>query len=173
MKTISLHRLLYFLALATLAVGVAQAATNGLVNAKSGPARGVIVLSDDASPGEQYAAKELQEHLRLITGVTLPQMPEGQYSAARGPCFSIGRTAISGKYVTDAQVAAFGNDGYSVFRRNGNAFFVGGRRRGEGQSRLSETCPPGVSRSSVGWHHDQPEAEREPDGQGTVTGAGR
>ena len=124
-----MYRLICVLALAILTSGLAQAAVPAYVT-RAGKARCVIVLPNDATPGEKYAARELQDHINRITGVALTQMPERQYSAAKGPCISIGRTAMSRKYVTDARVGAFGNDGYTVFRRNGNAFFAGGRRRG-------------------------------------------
>lgn len=97
---------------------------------KSGKARRIIVLPDDATAGEKYAARELSGHIKQITGVELKQIPESRYAPTAGPCISIGRTALSSKYVSDEQVKAFGDDGYTVFTKGKNAFFVGGRRRG-------------------------------------------
>ena len=93
-------------------------------------AKYVIVLPDDATPGEKYAAKELQDHVKQITGATLIQLSERHYTSAAGPFISVGRTAMSKKYVSDEQIEAFGNDGYTVFTKDGNAYFVGGRKRG-------------------------------------------
>ena len=90
----------------------------------------VIILPDDATPGERYAAKELQDHIERMAGVRLISMPERLYTKTAGPCMSIGRTAMSRRYVTDGQMESLGNDGYTVFAKDGNAFFVGGRRRG-------------------------------------------
>jgi hypothetical protein len=96
---------------------------------KSGKAHCVIVMPNDATPGEARAAVELSNHIKQITGVELSQIPESQYSPAK-PCISIGRTKMSRKYVTDAQVKALGDDGYTVFCKGKNCFFVGGRKRG-------------------------------------------
>ncbi len=123
-------RLLFLALIALLCAGSLQAAQVFGYIAKSHKAQCVVVLPDDATPGEKYAAKELCDHIKQITGIDLKQLPESRYTAKMGPCISIGRTAMSRKYVTDAQVEAFGTDGYNVFCRGGNAFFVGGRRRG-------------------------------------------
>lgn len=120
---------------AALVVGLAggacaaKAATQSHIT-KAGKACCVVVLPDDATGGEQYAARELKEHIRQIAGVDLPQTSESLYTPASGPCISIGRTALSRKHVTDENIAAFGDEGYRVFCRDGDAFFVGGRRRG-------------------------------------------
>ncbi len=117
---------LLMLALAAGSVSV----THGAYIAESGKAGCVIVVPNAATPGEKHAAGELREHIRQITGVELRLISERNYSPASGPCISIGRTRLSEKYVTNDQLAAFGDDGYKVFTRDGNAFFVGGRRRG-------------------------------------------
>ena len=98
--------------------------------AKSGKAGCVVVVPDDATSGESYAAKELLDHVKQISGVELTRVSESQYSSSMGAFISIGRTALSRKYVDDKQLAAMGDDGYRVFADHGNAFFVGGRRWG-------------------------------------------
>ena len=95
---------------------------------ESGRTGCVIVLPNDATPGEKYAARELQDHIQQITSVRLIQIPERLYSSRS--YISIGRTSLSEKYVSDEQVEALDDDGYRVFTKDGNAFFVGGRRRG-------------------------------------------
>lgn len=97
---------------------------------KSGKAVCTIVMPDDATPSEKRAARELQDYIAQITGAQLPQFPESVYSVETGPFVSIGRTKLSSKYVTDDQLKALGEDGYRIFRKDGNTFFVGGRKRG-------------------------------------------
>lgn len=105
------------------------AGAGGLVTS-SGKACCVIVVPRDATSGESYAAKELRNHVKQITGVELACVGESLYSSSMGPCISIGRTNLSRKYVDDKQLAAMGDDGYRVFSDGGNAYFVGGRRWG-------------------------------------------
>lgn len=124
-----LHALLLF-AITLAAVGLARAAGADSYITRSCKARCVIVLPDDATAGEKRATREMQDHIKRITGVELSQIPERQYSPAAWHCISIGRTKLSRKYVSDAQVEAFGDDGYSVLCKAGNTFFVGGRKRG-------------------------------------------
>ncbi len=124
-----MYKPLAVLLLTFLVIGMVQAAVPAFIT-KSGKARCIIVLPNDASSGEKYAALELKNHIKQIAGVVLRLIPEVQYSAKTGPCISIGRTAMSKKYVSETQLNALGDDGYKVFARNGNLFFVGGRRRG-------------------------------------------
>ncbi len=97
---------------------------------RSGKARCVIVLPDNATQAETYAARELQSHVKQMSGVELPQTTEGQRSEHPGPFISIGRTKVSAKHVTAAQLAALDEDGYRVFTSDGNLFFVGGSKHG-------------------------------------------
>lgn len=98
--------------------------------ARAGRAASVIVLPDDATPGETYAAKELIDHVKQISGAELSQTSESLYSSDKGRIISMGRTQLSRKHVTDEQLSALGDDGYRVFCKGGDAFFVGGRKRG-------------------------------------------
>ncbi|MBN1899809.1 DUF4838 domain-containing protein [Candidatus Sumerlaeota bacterium] len=97
---------------------------------KSGKAVAIIVIPDDATSGEKYAAQELRDHIRKITGAELSLSSEKLYSRENGPFISIGRTDLSRKYVSDEQLKTMGDDGYHIFCKDGNAFFIGGRRRG-------------------------------------------
>lgn len=97
---------------------------------KSGEARCVVLLPDKASAGEKYAAQELQNHIKQITGVELTVLPESRYTATAGAYLSIGRTVLSEKHVNDEQINTFGDDGYRAFNKGGKTFFVGGRKRG-------------------------------------------
>lgn len=133
---ITLDRLLHrsiALVFASLIIATAQASVSHKATsyiAKSGKAGCVLILPDDATPGETYAAKELKDHIKQITRVELNVVPERLYSSKTGRFVSIGRTKISKKYVTDEQLKALGDDGYCVFNKRGSAFFVGGRKRG-------------------------------------------
>lgn len=112
----------------TIAAGLPVGAA-GLI-ADSGKACCVIVVPDDATSGEEYAAKELVDHVRQISGVELRRIAEGAHSPAMGPIVSIGRTRLSRKFVSEAQLSDLGDDGYCIFSDGGNAYFVGGRRWG-------------------------------------------
>ncbi len=128
-----MERLIYALLILTLTASTSAYALGGGAPqfiTKHGTACCSILLPNDATPGEEFAAKELKDHIRQIAGVELRQIPESQYTASLGPCISIGRTSLSRKYVTDEQISALGDDGYKTFSKDGNAFFVGGRKRG-------------------------------------------
>src|SRR5258707_10532675 len=58
----------------------------------------VVVLPDDATPGEQYAAQEFREHLREISGAEIPEVVENAYALSMGPAVDIGRTVRSREY---------------------------------------------------------------------------
>jgi len=116
--------------LALTAVGWCADTGSPLFVVKSGKSAFLIVIPDDATDGERYAAQEMREHIRKITGADLSLTSDTLYSLTLGPCISIGRTRLSRKYMTDEQMKAFGDDGYRIFCSDGNAFFVGGRRRG-------------------------------------------
>lgn len=89
----------------------------------------VVVVPDDATGGETHAARELVDHVKQMTGVELTQMPEREYDPTKTRCIAIGRTDLSRRYAADYELAKLGDDGYRIFTRNGNAFFVGGRKR--------------------------------------------
>lgn len=96
----------------------------------SGKARCVIVLPDDATSGESFAAKELRDHLKQMTGVGLECVAESRYTKSMGSFISVGWTRLSRDYVDAPRLAAMGDDGCSVFAKDGNLFLAGGRRWG-------------------------------------------
>jgi len=97
---------------------------------KAGKAACVIILPVDASAGERFAAQELQEHIKSITGADLTQISENLYNRNLGAYVSIGRTKLSRKYVSDKQFTSLGNEGYRIFSGGGNTYIIGGRKRG-------------------------------------------
>jgi hypothetical protein len=90
----------------------------------------IIVTPKDATSGEQYAATELANHIKQISGTEIIQLREDIYKPMYGPYISVGRTKLSKKYVSDKQFAAFGDESYKVFPKDGNLIIIGGRKRG-------------------------------------------
>lgn len=97
---------------------------------RSGKAACVLLLPGNATSSEKYAAQEMQTHIRQITGVELSILPERSYFAKSGSFISIGRTIASRKVLSDMQMKAFGDEGYSIFASHGNMYIIGARRRG-------------------------------------------
>ena len=87
----------------------------------------VILLPDHASSGEIFAAHELKDHIKQITGVELEEVREHSCAIEKGAYISIGRTKLSREYIDDKKIDSLGDSGYSVFCNNGNMFIVGKR----------------------------------------------
>jgi len=92
--------------------------------------RGNLCSDDSCDPDRKAAgkrdlaardARELQEHIKQISGADLKQIPEVEYSPQAGSCISIGRAALSAKHVNDEKI----DDGHRVFTENGKLFMVG------------------------------------------------
>lgn len=121
------------IAVAGLAIGLIagpQMATAGVHLVRSGKPASVIVVPDNATGGEKYAARELQDYVRQISGAELPVTCESSYSDKQGARISVGRTKLSENHVSDSGIAELGDDGYCIFTSNDDTFFVGGRKRG-------------------------------------------
>lgn len=97
---------------------------------RSGEPRAVVLLAADATPSDEFAARELINHVESITGANLRIVREPQYAPETGPCVSIGRTDLGRAALTDAEAAEMEDDEFTYFSSGGNAFFVGGKKRG-------------------------------------------
>ncbi len=97
---------------------------------RSGKAECLLMIPNNATACEKYAAQELQSHIKMLTGVRLSISPERSYYKKRGAYISIGRTIASQRVVSEAQMKAFGAEGYSIFTKDGHMFIVGSRTRG-------------------------------------------
>lgn len=71
-----------------------------------------IFLTPDASPSEQRAAAELQEHLEACTGVTLPIVSEAP--TPETPLIVLGRSEIAASLGVDPSDEALGEQGYVI-----------------------------------------------------------
>ena len=87
----------------------------------------VIALPGGATPEEQYAARELQRHLRLITGETTAIVPETQ-RADRVP-LAVGRCDLVRALAPEIDVAGLGIEGIHI-RTVGPALILAGNKRG-------------------------------------------
>jgi len=124
-----ISRILLWLTLPLPAAVADDAEMSGyLVHA--GRARCVVVLPDEATAVEQYAAQEFCVHVRLITGVELPLVRESERARSPGPAVNVGRTMRGRNSVPDEKLRTLGDDGYMVFAKEGDLFLVGGARRG-------------------------------------------
>ncbi len=87
-----------------------------------------IVLSGEASPSEQWAAEELVEHLRKMTGATLPVRDDDGAVPARAILIGDGKGVRSLGVQIDLD--SLGDDGYVIRTVGDRLVIVGGRKRG-------------------------------------------
>ena len=91
------------------------------------PRTHAIVLGADPVPGARYAAQELQEHLRLITGKALPVVGAGDLGE-RTP-LAVGRSAVVDKLAPEIDFEGLGSEGTHV-KTIGPALVMAGNGRG-------------------------------------------
>ena len=97
-----------------------------------------IVLSDEASPSEEFAAKELQQHIKLATGYEIPIVDEASQRAQEPARLLIGRGGLSEKLVSEGTAVDwndFGDEDFIIRTVKGNGPYpdiviAGGRLRG-------------------------------------------
>jgi len=99
-----------------------------LTLARGGRSDYAILVGSQASPSERRAATELQEHLRQITGATLPLLTDA--APANQPLIFVGRSPA-----LDAQGVAIpydqlGDEGYVLKTSGRHLIIAGGRLRG-------------------------------------------
>ena len=96
--------------------------------ASSGNARCVIVTQAGASPAERYAADELAEALKQITGATFVT----QELAGNPPesAIVIGSGPIAASVFPGVDLSHFGDEEYAIRTERGRLLLAGGRPRG-------------------------------------------
>ena len=98
-----------------------------LVLAENGNSSYSIVIDNEASFSEQYAATFLQKYLQLSTGALLPIISdENIASINEGKILSIGRNRLlenSGITITENEVS---RDGYKIIRKDNAVYICGG-----------------------------------------------
>ncbi|NOY79942.1 MAG: DUF4838 domain-containing protein [Kiritimatiellaeota bacterium] len=90
----------------------------------------MVVVPERPEGAERYAARELVDHIRQMSGCDLSILPESRYQTAYGPFISVGRTRLSRTVLSDSAFERLGEEGFVIDRRGRNMFIVGGRRRG-------------------------------------------
>ena len=110
--------------------------------AREGRSARVIVVADDAPAPEQAAARELQEHLKLVTGAELPVMTESALAGGDAPRILIGRTKATSQLLPDVKWDELGHDGIVLKAKGDTLILAGGRL-----SRSSASPTPRCGRS--------------------------
>ncbi len=87
-----------------------------------------IVLSKDAGPSEQWAAKELAAHIEEMTGAQLPVIVEGANLPAKAILIGDGEAAR--KLGVKIDHKKLGTDGFVIKSVGQRLVIAGGRRRG-------------------------------------------
>ncbi len=87
---------------------------------KDGTSTYVIALTPDASPSEEFAAQELAEHLREMTGATL-RVEKTATPPERAVVIGVPAARVD---------AALGDDGYTIRTEGQRLVIAGGKKRG-------------------------------------------
>ncbi len=90
----------------------------------------IVVAEDKAAPAEQTAARELQAHLKLVTGAELPIYSEGAAPEAMSGQIVVGQTADFRAAFPDFDLATLKHDGILMRTRENKLYLLGGRPRG-------------------------------------------
>lgn len=101
-----------------------------IVLCENGQSPYTIIVADDASVCESYAASELQLYLNKATSAKLNIVSERDALNISEKCISIGRTKRleeSGISVTETEVT---RDGYKIYRDATNVYICGGKDTG-------------------------------------------
>ena len=96
--------------------------------ASAGRSGYVIYTAEDATASERTAARELQQHFKLVTGAELPIVAESAQPAARA--FMVGRTRALRAAFPDLPLDSSGQDGIVLKTAGDTVFLAGGRPRG-------------------------------------------
>src|SRR5688572_22651464 len=79
--------------------------------ARDGKSPYVIVIADDAGVVPNYAARELQELLRQVTGAQLPIVSESALAGGDAPKILVGLTRLTRQLVPGPRAASLDADG--------------------------------------------------------------
>jgi len=98
--------------------------------AENGTSDFQIVVPDQATESERYAAEELQSFLKQISGALLPIVAESR--APQGPAVHVGLTISANQFAARAHPAPLGAEEFVIHsdQESGILFIVGGRPRG-------------------------------------------
>ena len=115
-------------ALALLVGGSGIASAAALELASGGQATCVIIQAVAASPADVYAAEELAEYLRQVTGATFSVVSEAAQTA--GPRLIVGPGALSRSILGRRTVDRLGAEEFLVRTVGSDLLLVGGQPRG-------------------------------------------
>jgi hypothetical protein len=115
-------------AFATLILLASGVEAKPVVITHAGRSDYMIVTPDDASPAVAYAAQELQDFVRQMTGVTLPRVTESK--AGRKPAFLLGPCRRSTKSGLTDQARQLPPDGVLIKTLGKDLALLGSNERG-------------------------------------------
>jgi hypothetical protein len=99
--------------------------------ARDGKSAYVIVIGDQAGQTARYAARDLQHHLKLVTGAELPIVTPATLAGGDAPKILIGRNPITREILgKEYDYAGLGDDGIVVRTVGDDIILTGGRARG-------------------------------------------
>lgn len=97
--------------------------------ATNGKSDYVIVVAKGAGISEQTAAKELQSHLKLVTGAELPIAREGATRAGTGQII-VGQSEAFAQAFPNVDLKALKHDGIIIRTAGDRLYLLGGKPRG-------------------------------------------
>jgi len=110
-------------------IGTLLSSAQAINLAKNGKTSYVIVTPADKIPVEVTAAKELQEHLKLMTGANFKIISENAVGKNKN-LILVGQTAQAKKLLPGTDWKALGNDGIILRTIGSKIILTGGRKRG-------------------------------------------
>ena len=106
-----------------------SSAVHAATLAKDGVSDYVIVLADQATGPERTAAAELQQHLKAVTGATLPVLEE-KATGSGAKRIVVGVPGALTTVLPNLDIAALGRDGIVMKTVGDTLYLAGGRPRG-------------------------------------------
>ena len=99
-----------------------------LTIASNGKSEYVIVIANDASLSEKYAANELHNFLKEISGADIPVITDSQEMQKHE--IILGQNSHLNKTTATINFAQFGNEGFAIQTSGNHLIIAGGRLRG-------------------------------------------
>lgn len=124
----------YFLIIALLCISLIVINSNrinaqdNLTITKNGCSNYTIILSNEASPSEKFAVKELQKFLKIISGVTIPIYRDNEKIS--GPLILVGDGILLRQIDDSINYKDLGPEGFVIRTKGQNIILAGGRQRG-------------------------------------------
>src|SRR3954468_5322449 len=97
---------------------------------RDGQPLAVIVIADNAPAADQFAAKELADHVEQISGAKLTIHKESEPADDKLPRILIGRTKQTAQLTPNVQWDALGHDGIIIKTFGNTLILAGGIPRG-------------------------------------------